>query len=90
MDELNAAGWSALLAPPALIGNVASLAVGRPPAAGALAGAGAALAVAVARDRWRWQNSGASVSSDLDLHELRRVVGRLRAEEIDASIDAAV
>jgi len=30
-----------------------------------------------------------SVSSDLDLEELRRVAGRLRAEGIDVTVDAA-
>jgi hypothetical protein len=89
MVELNAVGWSALLTPPALAGGVASLAAGRPPAVGALAGAGAAFVVAVAWDRWRWRNSVVSVSSDLDLEELRRVADRLRAEGIDVTVDPA-
>jgi len=89
MIELNVVGWSALLAPPALVGGVGALALGSPVAVGALGGAGAALVVAVAWDRWRWWNSVASVSSDLDLEELRRVVERLHAEGIEVSIDAA-
>jgi hypothetical protein len=89
MVELNVVGWSALLAPPALAGGVASLAAGRPPAVGALAGAGAAFVVAVAWDRWLWRNSVVSVSSDLDLEELRRVADRLRAEGIDVTVDPA-
>lgn len=79
MIALNTVGWSALLALPALAGGVASLALGRPPAAGALAAVGGAFAVAVASDRWCWWNSVVSVSSDLDLEELRRVADRLRA-----------
>ncbi len=89
MVELNAVGWSALLAPPALAGGVASIAVGWHPTVGALAGAGAALVVAVAWDRWRWWNGVVSVSSDLDLEELRRVADRLRAEGIEVTVDAA-
>ena len=89
MVELNAVGWSALLAPPALAGGVASLVVGWHPTVGALAGAGAALVVAVAWDRWRWWNSMVSVSSDLELEELRRVADRLRVEGIDVTVDAA-
>jgi hypothetical protein len=87
--ELNAVGWSTLLAPPAVAGGVASLAVGRSAALGALAGAGAAFVVAVAWDRWRWWNSDVSVSSDLDLEELQRVADRLRAEGVDVTVDAA-
>ena len=89
MVELNAVGWSALLAPPTLAGGVASIAVGWHPTVGALAGAAAALVVAVAWDRGRWWNSVVSVSSDLDLEELRRVADRLRAEGIDVTVDAA-
>lgn len=80
MIELNIVGWSALLAPSALIGGLVALALGRPVAVGALGVAGAALVVAVAWDRWRWWNSVVSVSSDLDLDELRQVVDRLRVE----------
>lgn len=89
MIELNVVGWSALLAPPALVGGVVALALGRPVAVGALGGAGAALVVAVAWDRWRWWNSVVSVSSDLDLDELRRVVDCLRVEGVDVTVDAA-
>jgi hypothetical protein len=89
MIELNAAGWSALLAPPALVGGVVALALGRPVVVGALGGAGAALAVAGAWDRWRWWNSVVSVSSDLDLADLRGVAERLRAEGVDVTVDAA-
>ncbi len=85
MIELNIVGWSALLAPSALIGGLVALALGRPVAVGALGVAGAALVVAVAWDRWRWCNSMVSVSSDLDLDELRRVVGRLRVEGVDVT-----
>ena len=89
MVELNAVGWSALLAPPALAVGVASIAVGWHPTVGALAGAAAALVVAVAWDRGRWWNSVVSVSSDLDLEELRRVADRLRAEGIDVTVDGS-
>ncbi len=89
MVELNVVGWAALLAPPALAGGVAPLVVGWHPTVGALAGAGAALVVAVAWDRWRWRNSVVSVSSDVDLEQLRRVAERLRAEGIDVTVDAA-
>jgi len=89
MIELNVVGWSALLAPPALVGGVVAFALGCPVAVGALGGAGAALAAAVAWDRWRWWNSVVSVSSDLDLDELRRVVNRLRVEGVDVTLDAA-
>ena len=88
MVELNAVGSSALLAP-ALAGGVASLVVGWHPMVGALAGAGAALVVAVAWDRWRWWHSVVSVSSDVDLEQLRRVAERLCAEGIDVTVDAA-
>ena len=43
--------------------------------------------VAVAWDRSRWWNSTVSVSSDLE--ELHRVVGPLRAEGIEVTLDAA-
>ncbi len=89
MIELNVVGWSALLAPPALVGGVGALALGRPVAVGALGGAGAAMVAVVAWDRLRCWNSVVSVSSDLDLDELRRVVERLRAEGIDVTGDAA-
>ncbi len=89
MIELNAVGWSALLAPPALVGGVVALALDRPVGVGALGGAGAALVVGVASDRWRWWNCVASVSSDLDLDELRGVVERLRVEGVDVTVDAA-
>jgi hypothetical protein len=89
MIELNVVGWSALLAPLALGGGVFALALGRPVGVGALGNAGAALVVAVAWDRWRWWNSVVSVSSDLDLEELRRVADRLRAEGIDVTVKAA-
>lgn len=89
MIELNIVGWSALLAPSALIGGLVALALGRPVAVGALGVAGAAFVVAVAWDRWRWWNSVVSVSSDLDLDELRRVVDRLRVEGVDVTVDAA-
>lgn len=89
MIQLNAVGWSALVGPPAVAGGVASLAVGRLRAVGALGGAGAAFVVAVVWDRWRWWNSAVSVSSDLELAELRRVVECLRAEGIEVSLDAA-
>lgn len=88
MMELNVVGWSALLAPSAVVGGVVALALGRPVAVGALGGAGAALAVAVAWDRWRWSNSVVSVSSNLDLDALRGVVERLRAEGVDVTVDA--
>ncbi|QQS25777.1 MAG: hypothetical protein IPM43_05265 [Actinomycetota bacterium] len=89
MIQLNAVGWSALVGPPALVGGAATLAVGGRPAVGALGGAGAALVVVVVWDRLRWRNSGVSVSSDLELAELRRVVESLRAEGIEVSLDAA-
>jgi hypothetical protein len=89
MMELNVVGWSALLAPPAVVGGVVALAVGRPVAVGALGGAGVPLVVAVAWDRWRWWNSVVSVSSDLDLDELRRVVDSLRVEGVEVTLDAA-
>jgi hypothetical protein len=89
MIELNIVGWSALLAPSALIGGLVALALGGPVAVGAFGVVGAALVVAVARDRWRWWNSVVSVSSDLDLDELRRVVDRLRVEGVDVTLDAA-
>lgn len=88
MMELNVVGWSALLAPPALIGGLGALALGRPVAVGALGAAGAAFVVAVAWDRWRWWNSVVSVSSDLDLDDLRTVADRLRAEGVDVTVDA--
>lgn len=88
MIELNIVGWSALLAPSALIGGLVALALGRPVAVGALGGAGAALVVAVAWDRWRWWNSVVSVSSDLGRNELRTVADRLRAEGVDVTVDA--
>lgn len=87
MMELNAVGWSALLAPPAVVGGVVALALGRPVAVVALGGAGAALVVTVAWDRWRWSNSVVSVSSDLDLDDLRTVADRLRAEGVDATVE---
>lgn len=89
MIELNVVGWSALLVPPALAGGVSSLAVGRRPTLGALAGAGAACAVAVAWGRWRWWNSAVSVSSDLEPDGVHRVVERLRGEGVEVSLDAA-
>jgi hypothetical protein len=89
MFELNVVGWSALLAPPALVGGVVAVGVGRPVAVGALAGAGAALVVAVAWDRRRWWNGAVSVSSDLDVDELRGVVEHLRAQGIVATVDVA-
>ena len=89
MVELNVVGWAALLAPPAMAGGVTSLVVGWHPTVGALAGAGAALVVAVAWDRWRWRNSVVSLSSGVDLEQLRRVAERLRAEGIDVTVDAA-
>lgn len=89
MIELNAVGWSALLAPPALVGGVVALALGRPVAVGALGGTAAALVVAVAWDRWRWWSGAVSVSSDLDLDRLQGVVERLRVEGIDVTVDAA-
>lgn len=88
MMELNVVGWSALMAPPAVVGGVVALALGRPVAVGALGGAGAALVVAVAWDRWRWSNSVVSVSSNLDLDDLRTVADRLRAEGVDVTVDA--
>lgn len=88
MMELNVVGWSALLAPPAVVGGVVALALGRPVAVGALGGAGAALVVAVAWERWRWSNSGVSVSSNLHLDDLRTVAERLRAEGVDVTVDA--
>ena len=88
MIELNVVGWSALLAPPAVVGGVVALALGRPVAVGALGGAGAALVVAVAWDRRRWSNSVVSVSSALALDDLRTVVNRLRAEGADVTVDA--
>lgn len=87
MMELNVVGWSALLAPPAVVGGVVALALGRPVAVGALGGAGAALVVTVAWDRWRWSNSVVSVSSDLDLDDLRTVTDRLRAEGVDVTVE---
>lgn len=89
MIELNVVGWSALLAPSALVGGAAALALGCPVAIGALGGAGAALVVAVAWDRRRWWNSVVSVSSDLDLDDLRTVAERLRADGVDVTVDAA-
>ena len=88
MMELNVVGWSALLAPPAVVGGVVALALGRPVAVGALGGAGAALVFAVACDRRRWSNSVVSVSSNLDLDDLRTVADRLRAEGVDVTVDA--
>ena len=88
MMELNAVGWSALLAPPAVVGGVVALALGRPVAVGALGGAGAAVVVAVAWDRWRWSNSMVSVSSALDLDDLRTVADRLRADGVDVTVGA--
>lgn len=89
MIELNIVGWSALLAPSALIGGLVALALGRPVAVGALGVAAAAFVVAAAWDRWRWSISVVSVSSDLDLDELRRVVDRLRVEGVGITVDAA-
>ena len=86
--ELNVVGWSALLAPPAVVGGVVALALGSPVAVGALGGAGAVCVVAVAWDRRRWWNSVVSVSSDLGLDELRTVADRLRAEGVDVTVDA--
>jgi hypothetical protein len=88
MMELNVVGWSALLAPPAVVGGVVALALGRPVAVGALGGAGGALVVAVAWDRWRWSNSVVSVSSALDLDDLRTAADRLRANGVDVTVGA--
>lgn len=87
MVHLNVVGWSALLAPPALLGALIARLCRRSPVRGSAVGAIAAWAVALVVDSVHWRASPVTFDRpEMSRPVLDRLVDSLREDGVDVAI----